>query len=146
MVRYLLPLILAILGLTGPFYYASWAADMGQPFISNLADAFLGGMGNTIPFLMAIVLSIFISLKIFALSSSKILNSKFLSFFAGKTLGIINFLLMLLVVFTNGVLVYMKFMKPEVYVLNIAITGPGYSELGIIIISLLAIILKKRPK
>ena len=40
----------------------------------------------------------------------------------------------------------MKFMKPEVYVLNIAITGPGYSELGIIIISLLAIILKKRPK
>jgi len=67
-----------------------------------------------------------------------------LSFFAGKTLGIINFIVMVLVVFINGALVYMKFLKSDIYVLNIAVTGPGYSELGIVVIAVLTFFIKQK--
>jgi len=142
--KYLLPIFLVVLGLSGPLYYASWGSNMGQPFLSYLIDGFLGGMGNTISFLMAIILGLLIAFKTFAMSSEKISDSKLLSFFAGKTLGIINFIVMALVVFINGALVYMKFIKSDVYVLNIAITAPGYSELGIVVISVLTFFIKQK--
>ena len=142
--KYLLPIFLVVLGLSGPLYYASWGSNMGQPFLSYLIDGFLGGMGNTISFLMAIILGLLVAFKTFAMSSEKISDSKLLSFFAGKTLGIINFIVMALVVFINGALVYMKFIKSDIYVLNIAVTGPGYSELGIVVIAVLTFFIKQK--
>ena len=142
--KYIFPILLIVLGISGPLYYASWASNMGQPFMSHLIDGFLGGMGNTISFLMAIILGLLLAFKTFALSSEKISDSKLLTFFAGKTLGIINFIVMALAVFINGALVYMKFLKSDAYALNILITGPGYSELGIVIIALLSVFYKPK--
>ena len=51
---------------------------------------------------------------------------------------------MALVVFINGVLVYMKFIKSDIYIINIAVTGPGYSELGIVVIAVLTFFIKQK--
>lgn len=78
-------------------------------YFEGIMYALLGGFGNTVPALIALVASVIGILR------SYINNNSVISFISGKFLSILLFILTLFAIFTNGVLVYLKFQN-DLYV------------------------------
>lgn len=140
----LIILSLGIIALTQVIFisYASFVNDSAV-YLHPYIDAYIGGYGNTIPADLAFLFAIILLLR-FALSrvSEQHFAAKIAKFVGGKIMGIINFIILLFALLGNGVLVYLKVV--EVNPLHIAITGNGYSEIGIIILMIIAFFASRR--
>ena len=73
-------------------------------YFSGLVQAFMGGYGNTIPALAALICSILGILR-------NLLSAKggFGAILSGKIIGLVNTIITVIAVFGNGVLAYLKF-------------------------------------
>lgn len=105
-------------------------------YFEGIIYALLGGFGNTIPALIAIVSSVIGILR------SYINNNSVLSFISGKFLSILLFILTLLAIFTNGVLVYLKFQND----LYVNILGSAIFEIIIVTSFAFLFFVRKRKK
>jgi len=73
-------------------------------YFSGLIQAFMGGYGNTVPALAALICSI-LGIMRNLLST----NGGFGALISGKLIGLVNTLITAIAVFGNGVLAYLKF-------------------------------------
>jgi hypothetical protein len=111
-------------------YYASYVNESAvviHPYI----DAYLGGYGNTVYAELALLFALILLLR-FWLSRTKSQNTaaNILKGLSGKLIGIVNFLILLMALFGNGVLIYLKIIEKNP--IQIAVTGNGYAEIGIV--------------
>ena len=105
-------------------------------YFEGIMYALLGGFGNTVPALIALVASIIGILR------SYINNNSVISFISGKFLSILLFILTLFAIFTNGVLVYLKFQND----LYVNILGSAIFEIIIVTSFAFLFFVRKRKK
>lgn len=109
-------------------------------YSSALKQAFLGGFGNTVGALAALICSILGILRNIFSSSSGIG-----AFVSGKLIGSVNLLVTLVAIFWNGVVGYLKIFSEggQVY---INLLGTSIFEVAICIVLILAFFLKPKKK
>lgn len=99
----------------------------GGSYITGLQHAFMGGFGNTVSALAALIVGI-VGLGRSVLGS--VTGSA--AWATGKLVGIVVFILSLLAVFMSGVMVYMKLSSAgSIYV---SLTGPVVLDIAIFIL------------
>ena len=110
-------------------------------YTEGLLYAFLGGFGNTIPALIALVAGIIGILRVYVSSIGG-----FFAFLSGKIVGTVLGLLTLVAVFANGVLIYLKFQQTAGSAKNIYVEILGHPIFEIVIVAALIIALFLRNK
>jgi hypothetical protein len=132
--------IVAVMALMILHSYAS--SDLVQlttqgSYFSGLVQAFMGGYGNTISALAALICSILGILR-------NLLSAKggFGAILSGKIIGLVNTIITVIAVFGNGVLAYLKFSDGgEIY---INLLGTSIFEIVICAGLILAFFLKPK--
>ena len=111
----------------------------GGSYVTAIKLAFMGGFGNTIGALAALICS-FLGIVRNVFSS----NSGFGAFISGKLIGTVNSVVTLFAVFLNGVLVYLKLSENgQIY---ITLLGTPIFEITICVVLTLAFFLKPKKK
>jgi hypothetical protein len=106
-------------------------------YFSGLIQAFMGGYGNTIPALAALICSI-LGIMRNLLST----NGGFGALISGKLIGLVNTLITAIAVFGNGVLAYLKFSDGGGIYTNML--GTSIFEIVICVVLIFAFFLKPK--